>query len=43
VAAGQRYLQRCSHRDGPVIAYCTEDPSFNIEGIADYITQAEFL
>ena len=40
VAAGQRYLQRCSHRDGPVIAHGPDDSSFNIEGIADHITQA---
>ena len=43
VAAGQRYLQRCSDRDGPVIACGPEDSSFDIEGIAEHISQAEFL
>ena len=43
VAAGQRYLQSCPHRDGPVIAHGPDDLSFNAEGIADHITQAELL
>ena len=43
MAAGQRYLQRCPHRDGPVLAHGSDDLSFNVEGIADHITQAELL
>ena len=38
VAAGQCGLQRCPHRERPLITHRIEHRSFNVEGLADHIT-----
>src|SRR5215203_835209 len=43
MAAGQPCLQRSPDGDGPVLAHGMDDSSFNIEGIADHIAEAELL
>jgi hypothetical protein len=43
MAAGQRDLKRRPHRERPVFAHGPDDSSFNTEGIADHVTQAELL
>ena len=36
-------ISSATYPDGPVIAHGLDDSSFNVEGIADHITQAKLL